>query len=206
MYTTKHAQKLFDVKSDQTIRNWIREFQEFFSVEATPGKGIDLQLSEEDMRILDLIASMRAERQPSEQIYATLKSGQRGDLPTYTPEELDLLVKGDYERHLSTQVNELNLKIDQLARENEELKSALQPIRDQSIRLEAEKMSLERRIEELTRELQDERQRVKEYTEQERSRSREDMERLLREIAGLRYEIGRLESESGKSDQSSQQE
>lgn len=206
MYTTKHAQKLFDVKSDQTIRNWIREFQEFFSVEATPGKGVDLQLSEEDMRILDLIASMRGERQPSEQIYATLKSGQRGNLPTYTPEELDLLVKGDFERHLSTQVNELNIKIEQLSRENQELKSALQPIRDQSIRLEAEKTALERRIEELTRELQDERQRVKEYTEQERARSREDMERLLREIAGLRYEIGRLESESGKSGPSSQEE
>jgi chromosome segregation ATPase len=182
MYTTRHAQKLFDVKSDQTVRNWVKEFQEFFTIDATPGKGVDLQFSEEDMRVLDLIATMRSERHSSEEIYATLKSGQKGNPPAYTPEELDLLVKGDYEKHLSTQVNELNLKIEQLTRENDELKSAIQPVREQSIRLEAEKSSLEKRIEELSRELQE-----------ERKHSETIMERYLREIAELRYRMGQLE-------------
>ena len=110
MYTTKHAQKIFEVKSDQTIRNWIKEFQEFLSVEATPGKGSDLQLTDDDMRVLDIVASMRAERRPAEEIFATLRSGQRGNVPDFTPEELDVLVRGDYEKYLSTQVSELNLK------------------------------------------------------------------------------------------------
>jgi predicted RNase H-like nuclease (RuvC/YqgF family) len=182
MYTTKHAQKLFDVKSDQTIRNWVKEFAEFFSIDAMPGKGVDLQFSEEDMKVFDLIASMRTERRSSDEIYATLKSGQRGKSPEYTPEELDLLVGGDYEKYLSTQLNELTLKIDQLTRENEELRTAIQPVREQSIRLEAEKAALDKRIVELNTELHD-----------ERKRNEMLMERYLREIAELRYKMGQME-------------
>lgn len=182
MYTTKHAQKLFEVKSDQTIRNWIKEFEAFFSIDATPGKGVDLQLTMEDMRVLDLVASMRHERRPAEDIYATLKSGQRGNPPEYTPEELDVLVRGDYDKYLTTQINELNLKIELLTRENDELKAAVQPVREQSIRLEAEKTALEKRIHELTSDLQE-----------ERKRNESLMERYLREIAELRYRMGQLE-------------
>lgn len=197
-YTTKHAQKLFDVKSDQTIRNWIKEFQDFFSIDATPGKGIDLQLSQDDMRVLDLIASMRSERRSADEIYATLKSGQRGDLPSYTPEELELLVGGDYEKHLSTQVNELNIKIEQLSRENEELRSSIQPIRDENIKLEAERSSLERQVDDIRKELEKERERSEKLVDQERKRSQEQLERLLREIAELRYKMGQLEKDDNK--------
>jgi len=196
MYTTKHAQKLYEVKSDQTIRNWIREFQEFFSVNATPGKGTDLQLSQEDMKVLDLVASMRTERRPVDEIYATLKSGQRGDLPEYTPEELDLLVSGVYEKHLSTQVNELNAKIEQLTQENEELRSAVQPLREQNIQLEAEQSSLERQVEDLREQLERERERSERVTEQERLRGQQQLERLLREIAELRYKMGQMEKDN----------
>lgn len=187
MYTTKHAQKLYEVKSDQTIRNWIREFQEFFSVNATPGKGTDLQLNQEDMKVLDLIASMRTERRPSDEIYATLKSGQRGNLPEYTPEELDLLVSGDYEKHLSTQVSELNNQIEQLTQENEELKAAVQPLRGKNIQLEAERADLKEQLER-------ERERSERLAEQERSRGQQQLERLLREIAELRYKMGQMEN------------
>jgi DNA repair exonuclease SbcCD ATPase subunit len=182
MYTTKHAQKLYDVKSDQTIRNWIKEFRDFFSIDATPGKGIDLILTEEDMRVLDLICEMRRNRRPPDEIYATLKSGQRGNLPPYTVEELDLWVKGDYEKHLSTQLNELNLKIDQLKQENEELRSALQPIRDKNIQLEAERGTMTQQVEDL-----------KDQLERERTRGQDQLERLLREMAELRYKMGILE-------------
>jgi len=193
MYTTKHAQKIFEVKSDQTIRNWIREYQEFFSIDATPGKGVDLQLTEDDMRVLDLIASMRGDRRPSDEIYATLKSGQRGNLPDYTPEELDLLVRGDYEKYLSTQVHELNMKIEQLTQENEELRTALQPVRDKNIQLEAERIALEKHIDDLKLQLDQERERSERIAEQERTRSQDQLERLLREIAELRYKMGQLE-------------
>jgi regulator of replication initiation timing len=195
MYTTKHAQKLFDVKSDQTIRNWIKEFQEFFSIDATPGKGVDLQLTEDDMRVLACIAEMRNERRPADDIYASLKSGSRGEVPEYTPEELDLLVKGDYEKYLSTQVNELSLKIEQLTQENEELRLAIQPVRDKNIQLEAERSALEKQVDELKTQQERERERSERATEQERTRGQEQLERLLREIAELRYRMGQIEKE-----------
>lgn len=200
MYTTKHAQKLFEVKSDQTIRNWIKEFEEFFSVEATPGKGVDLQLTEEDMCVLDLISSMRSDRRSSDEIHATLKSGERGKPPEYTPEELDLLVKGDYEKHLSIQVNELNLKIEQLKRENSELKTSIQPIHDRNIELEAGRVVLEKQIQELKEQLEHERERSERIVDQERQRGQEQLERLFREIAELRYKMGQLEKDDKKSD------
>jgi regulator of replication initiation timing len=201
MYTTKHAQKLFDVRSDQTIRNWIREFQEFFSFDATPGKGIDFQLTEDDMRVLDLIASMRADRRPADEIHATLKAGQRGKPPEYTPEELDLVVRGDYEKYLSTQVDEMSLKMEQLTKENEELRSSIQPIRDENIHLKAEHVALEKQIEELRTQLEQERQRSERIADQERTRGQEQLERLLREIAELRYKMGQLEKKSDKEEE-----
>ena len=199
MYTTKHAQKLFEVESDQTIRNWIKEFEEFFSVEATPGKGVDLQLIEDDMRVLDLISSMRSDRRPSDEIHATLKAGERGNPPEYTPEELDLLVKGDYEKHLSTQVNELNIKIEQLEQENSELKTSIQPIRDRNIELEAGRVALEKQIQELKEQLEHERERSERIADQERQRGQEQLERLFREIAELRYKMGQLEKDDKES-------
>jgi len=195
MYTTKHAQKLFDVKSDQTIRNWIKEFEEFFSVDATPGKGVDLQLTEEDMQVLAFIAEMRNERKPTDDIYVSLKSGSRGEVPAYTPEELDLLVKGDYEKYLSTQVSELSLKMEQLTQENDELKASIQPIRDKNIQLEAERIALEKQVEDLKTQLERERERSEKATEQERTRGQEQLERLLREIAELRYKMGQMEKD-----------
>lgn len=193
MYSTKHAQKLFDVRSDQTIRNWIKEYQEFFSFDATPGKGADIILSEEDMRVLDLISSMRSERRSAEDIYATLRSGQRGNAPAYTPEELDLLVRGDYDKFLTTQVDELNLKVEQLTQENEALRNAIQPVHDRNIQLEAERTGMEKQIEELKNQLERERERSERLSDQERTRGQEQMERLLREIAELRYKMGLME-------------
>jgi len=198
MYTTKHAQKLFEVKSDQTIRNWIKEFQEFFSIDATPGKGVDLQLTSEDMQVLDLIASMRGDRRPAEEIHATLRTGERGNIPEFSPEQLDLLVDGEYEKYLSTQLSEFNLKIEQLTQENEELKSSIQPIRDKNIQLEAERIALDKQIEELKSQLEKERERSERVADQERTRGQEQLERLLREIAELRYKMGQMEKDKNE--------
>jgi hypothetical protein len=177
------------VKSDQTIRNWIKEFQEFFSANTAPGKGSDIQLTDDDMRVLDLIATMREDRRAADEIYASLKAGQRGNVPRFTPEELDPLVKKDYESYLSTQLNELSLQIDLLQRENAELKAAVQPVREQNIRLETEKAAAEKRIHEMMSELQ-----------AERERNNTLVEKYLREIAALHYKIGQLEKRDGKAE------
>jgi len=208
MYTTRHAQRLYNVKSDQTIRNWIKEFQEFFSTNISPGKGVDVQLTDDDMRVLELIASMRAERRPAQDIYATLKSGQRGTLPDYTPEQLEALVKGDIEQYLSTQVNELNYQITDLTdklelanRDMERLREALQPEREARIRAETERAAIERQLEGMTSDVQEMRRRYEAQAQDERERSEKLMEKYLREIAELRYKMGQLEKPDGKSDE-----
>jgi len=208
MYTTRHAQRLYNVKSDQTIRNWIKEFQEFFSANISPGKGVDVQLTDDDMRVLELIASMRAERRPAQDIYATLKSGQRGTLPDYTPEQLESLVKGDIEQYLSTQVNELNYQIAELTdklelanRDMERLREALQPEREARIRAETERTAIERQLEGMTSDVQEMRRRYEAQVQDERERSEKLMEKYLREIAELRYKMGQLEKPDDKSDE-----
>lgn len=225
-YTTRHARRLYNVKSDQTIRNWIKEFQEFFSPNTAPGRGIDVQLREEDMSVLALIAQMRAARRPNEEIYATLKSGQRGDLPPYSPDQLEQMVTGDVEKYLSTQADEMRienrellLKLEQaentIANLTAELRTA-QNERETRIRLEIEYAAAERRTEELREQMQqlhsqhkleldEERQRHETRFQEERARldaevqKREAMmERYLTQIADLREQRGK---QDGKSDE-----
>lgn len=205
MYTTRHAQRLYNVKSDQTIRNWIKEFQEFFSTNTAPGKGVDVQLTDEDMRVLSLIASMRSERRPTQDIYATLKSGQRGSPPEHTPEEMEALVKGDIEQYLATQLNELNYqiaeltdKLDQASQDAARLREALQQEREALIRAQTERAGFERQLEAMTSEVQEIRRRYETQVQDERERSEKLMEKYLREIAELRYKMGQLEKGDGK--------
>jgi septal ring factor EnvC (AmiA/AmiB activator) len=205
MYTTRHAQRLYNVKSDQTIRNWIKEFQEFFSANTSPGKGVDLQLNEDDMRVLSLIAAMRAERRPVQDIFATLKAGQRGDPPDYTPEELDVLVQGDYENYLSTKLSETNVKImdlttqlEQANRDIERLREAIQPEREARIRAETERSALERRLEDMNADLHEMRRRYDSQVKEERDRNEKLMEKYLMQIAELKYQLGQLEQREDK--------
>ena len=157
--------------------------------------------------MLELIASMRAERRPAQDIYATLKSGQRGTLPDYTPEQLEALVKGDIEQYLSTQVSELNYQIAELTdklevanRDMERLREALQPEREARIRAETEQAAIERQLESMTSDVQTMRQRYETQLQDERDRNEKLMEKFLREIAELRYKMGQLEKREGKTD------
>jgi septal ring factor EnvC (AmiA/AmiB activator) len=158
---------------------------------------VDVQLTEDDMRVLSLIASMRAERRPARDIYATLKSGQRGEPPEFSPEELDALVQGDYESYLSTKLSESNVKImdlttqlEQANRDIERLKEGLQLEREARIRAETERAALERRLEDMAEEVQS-----------LRDRNEKLMEKYLREIAELRYKMGLLEKREDKADE-----
>jgi DNA-binding transcriptional MerR regulator len=180
-YTTRHAARLYNVKSEQTIRNWIKEFAEFFSARVSPGKGTDLLLSREDMTVLDLIASMRAERRPVDEIHATLRSGQRGNNPDYTPEQLDALTGGDFENYLSTQLNTLKLELEDVTRERDELRTVVRPLQDDKIRLETEKEGLEKQLDDAKNQI---------HLAAERER------KLLREIGKLEAMIDLLKSKN----------
>lgn len=169
-YTTRHAARLYGVKTEQTIRNWIREFAPYFSAQASPGRGTDLLLSAEDMSVLHLIGSMREDRRPVEEIHASLGAGQRGDKPEYTPDQLEALSRGDLESYLSTQLNVLKLELEEAARERDELRTIVRPLQDDKIRWETEKEGMEAQLQEMRNQMQ---------------QSAERERQLLREIGKL---------------------
>lgn len=177
MFSTKHAQALFRVASPQTIRNWANEFQNYLSPSAKPGSGNARRFSEEDMRVLALIAEISSQGRPFEVVHAALASGQRGELPNLTPEEIDVLVAGEVERHLSLQLHEARDIAQRLQDELDALKVVVQPLHDETVRLKAQ-------LEEAHKQVEDYRQQVRE--------SQETLRRVERE-AGEAYYRGRLD-------------
>jgi DNA-binding transcriptional MerR regulator len=135
MFSTKHAQSLFHVASPQTIRNWTKEFARYLSPTATPGEGNARRFSVEDMHVLALIAQLSSEGKSFADIHASLGSGQRGSIPNVTPTEMDDLIAGEVERQLSTQLHEARELAKHLQAELETLKSHVQPMHDENIRL-----------------------------------------------------------------------
>ncbi len=67
--------------SHQTIKKWCAEFENHLSPSATPEKGKTRRFTEDDVKVLALVSSMKAAREKPEDIHATLASGQRGILP-----------------------------------------------------------------------------------------------------------------------------
>jgi len=177
LFTTKHAQALFRVASAQTIRNWANEFQAYLSPSAKPGSGNARRFTEDDMRVLALVAEISSQGKPFEAIHAALASGQRGELPNLTPEEIDVLVAGEIERQLSLQLHEARETAQRLQEELDALKLVVQPLRDETIRLKAQ--------------LEEAHKRVDDYRQQLREQQ-EILRRVERE-AGEAYYRGRLD-------------
>ncbi len=168
-YSTSEAKAIFN-RDEQTIRNWAIEFAEHLSPLANPEKGRSRIFTEDDMRVLDLIASMKDDGKQYIDIHAALKAGQRGNLPVVSPEELRALTVGEIERRLS-------LEIQHLQNELTDAREQLQQMND----LKAHNARLEERIE-----LREEQ--VKTLADQLRE-AQDKMEKLLREV-GKAYHDG----------------
>ncbi|MEO8613067.1 MAG: MerR family transcriptional regulator [Chloroflexota bacterium] len=166
MFTTKHAQVMFRVASPQTIRNWTKEFAGYLSPSATPGSGSTRRFSGEDMEILALIAELSSQGIGFEEIHASLASGQRGKLPNISPEDIDVLVAGEMERQLSTQLHETTELAQRLQGELDELKLQVQPLREENIRLKAQIEDRESRLDQLNQQLRDAQERIIQLAEE----------------------------------------
>jgi DNA-binding transcriptional MerR regulator len=166
MFTTKHAQVLFRVASPQTIRNWAKEFAPYLSPSATPGSGNTRQFTVEDMKVLALIAQLSSEGRSFNDIHASLASGQRGELPSISPEEIDVLVAGEIERQLSTQLHESQELARRLQEELDELKTQVQPVHNENIRLKAQIEDRDIRIQELKQQLVEAQERIARLAEE----------------------------------------
>lgn len=172
-YTTNDLKTLFNV-APETIRNWTREFARHLSVTANPENGRTRIYGEEDLKIIDLVHQMRNQGHPYEEIHAALDAGQRGAGPGVSPEELKSLVTGETERQLSLEIQMLRR---QLAAADERLQE-LDALREQNIRLDAEKEAEKRRADELANQLKI---------------TQEKLEGLLREV-GRSYHEGYMDA------------
>lgn len=63
--------------SATTIRNWTREFSDFFSQAAAPGRDSTRQFTDDDMAIIQTIAVLRQQSKEFDEISAVLADGKR---------------------------------------------------------------------------------------------------------------------------------
>lgn len=166
MYTTKHAQIIFRVASSQTIRNWAKEFEEYLSPSATPGKGGTRLFTKEDMDVFALISELSAQNTSFVEIHAALRAGQRGTAPNINPDDLDGLAAGEIEMQLSTELDETRALANQLQVELDTLKEQFQPIKEENIRLQTQIEDKDQRISELTQQLKEAQIRIEKLAEE----------------------------------------
>ena len=83
--------KRLDVTT-QTVRGWSDDYKDFLSEDAVPEKGGTRNFNDEDLRVLVLIASMRADGESFDSIRLALTNGRRGTmiLPMVASEETDV--------------------------------------------------------------------------------------------------------------------
>ena len=137
MYTSGEVAKIYGVVTE-TVRNWTMEFAEYLSQTAQPGRNKKRTYSLEDMRVLSLVASMKERNMTNDDIHASLRSGQRGELPDLSPDDVKMIAIGDREKHLSLQVDQLEHTIIQLKKDlaiAQEQASQVQLYKEDNIKL-----------------------------------------------------------------------
>lgn len=138
-FTTKHLATLYG-KSETTIRNWAIEFADYLSPTATPQSGKNRFYTGEDITVFALVAEMKDQDQTFEQIHLSLKSGQRGDPPDLSQEDIHTLAVSERERRITLEVEALQRTIIQLRqdmREYQEKADQVDEINLENARLKA---------------------------------------------------------------------
>jgi hypothetical protein len=81
IFTAREVGIIFD-RTDQTIRNYIDEFTEFFTPTAQNlGSKSTRLLLQADLRVISLIVDLKKRKLDADQIRAALKKGERGAIP-----------------------------------------------------------------------------------------------------------------------------
>jgi DNA-binding transcriptional MerR regulator len=140
---------------------------------ANPQTGRTRLFTDEDLKVFDLINSMREDDKSYEDIHIALKAGERGAAPAVSPEEVRAIVTGEIEKQLSLEIQILRRQLalaEERVKEYDELKEA-------NIRLQTERDSEKRRADELAEQLK---------------AAQDKMESTLREL-GRAYHEGYLE-------------
>jgi DNA-binding transcriptional MerR regulator len=140
-YSSKHLELIHNV-SHETVRRWAEEFAEFLSVTANPGKGKHRIFTDEDMQVLSLVAEYKDRNSTYEDIHAALRSGQRGDMPTLPPPEVQAIVLGENEKRLALELDYLKRALQEAQHEARRA----EVIREENIKLKAQMEMTEQRV------------------------------------------------------------
>lgn len=98
-------------RTEQTIRAWAREFSRHFSPTANPGSGKGRTYTIEDLQVIGLIAEMKDRNATYEEIHAALDSGQRGDPPNLSVDDLKVLRATEGEKRAGFEIQVLQQHI-----------------------------------------------------------------------------------------------
>jgi DNA-binding transcriptional MerR regulator len=157
-YTSRQVAELYKV-SVETIRQWTQEFGDFLSLSTRPGANKSRRYSVEDMRVLALVADMKHMGMGSDDILATLLSGQRGADPDEIEQGAQLAIQSDREKRLSFEVSRLSGLFEQTKKQLEEAQAKLaemQQVRDENVKLQTsleheaqQRQALEQQVKEL---------------------------------------------------------
>jgi len=79
-YRVNDIAPLFQVQGN-TIRQWSEEFTSYLSDDANPQKGEVRLFSDNDLKVISLVAQMRNKRKTFDDIHASLAAGTRGEIP-----------------------------------------------------------------------------------------------------------------------------
>lgn len=187
-YTSRHVSTLYGV-TVETVRNWADEFTEYLSPMANPGPNRHRQFTDEDMQVFSLVSEFKSQGKTYTDIHVSLRSGQRGDLPTLHPDEVQAIMSTDQEKQLALEVNFLQRA---LVRVQEDLEKAqaqiarMKEAENENIRLTEALSHFQERLD-----LQDTyaQQRITELQKQLQESS-ERMHTLLEQRATLEREVG----------------
>lgn len=140
-YKSQDIQRTFDV-SAETVRTWANEFEQYLSPTANPGTGRHRIFTEADLTVFALISETKDRGGTYEDAHVSLKTGQRGLIPTIADERgLTLQVKN--------QLAIAQMQIEQITSERDEAKAQVKDLESEIIRLSTRLDESEKRIAEL---------------------------------------------------------
>ena len=99
-YRSKDAAALYNV-TPQTVGAWAKEFAEYLSDKANPGRKKQRLFTKEDMMVFSLVSDMQDKGLTFTDMHATLITGNRGEPPTIEPTEVQVIVASEHENRLA---------------------------------------------------------------------------------------------------------
>lgn len=135
IYSTNQVADLFNV-SLETIRIWCNEFEGHLSPRANPGHRQRRAFNGDDLGVLALVATLKAEGLTYTDIHVSLKNGERGELPIHPISDDTALITQQQQTALATRINSLQSELNTIIEENERLREELDDEKRRSLRNE----------------------------------------------------------------------